>query len=309
MQRTYVPSEATSRFLFYYEFSGDGFSYDPYEIQNAGLNFSGRVRRIRLLKQGGRFGNIVTCLLHATMLARIIGVDQIEVFSFDLGPAEPVVQVQEITFSFGAFPGPYEPALVGDFFNTFAFEGCLQATQPHFVTETIDSYLRPVFRHHIAATEARAPDAMVLNFRSGDIFNQPPASTWYVQPPASFYTAAFEAARQHLGVTRAVLVYEDRRNPAVAATEAYLRDRGIPVQDASGGPERDLHTLLGATHIAAPFSTFTEVAVRWTPETGQVAKRESSLGAAVWPRVKHGQYSEEARACVQGEGRVGGSSG
>ena len=56
------------------------------------------------------------------------------------------------------------------------------------------------------------------------------------------------------------MVYEDRQNPAVAATEAYLRDRSIPVLDASGGPERDLHTLLGAMHIVVPFSTFTEVA-------------------------------------------------
>ena len=36
--------------------------------------------------------------------------------------------------------------------------------------------------------------------------------------------------------------------------------------------------------------------VRWTPETGQAAKRESSLGAAVWPRVRHDQYAEETWA-------------
>jgi hypothetical protein len=33
----------------------------------------------------------------------------------------------------------------------------------------------------------------------------------------------------------------------------------------------------------------------WTPESGQVAKRESCLGAAGRPRVRHGQYSLEAR--------------
>jgi hypothetical protein len=36
--------------------------------------------------------------------------------------------------------------------------------------------------------------------------------------------------------------------------------------------------------------------LRWPPEIGQVAKRESSLGAAGRPRVRHGQYSEEARS-------------
>jgi hypothetical protein len=36
--------------------------------------------------------------------------------------------------------------------------------------------------------------------------------------------------------------------------------------------------------------------MRWTPETGQVAKRQSSLGAAVWPKVRHDQYSEETQS-------------
>ena len=36
--------------------------------------------------------------------------------------------------------------------------------------------------------------------------------------------------------------------------------------------------------------------MRWTPETGQVAKRESSLGTAAWPKVRHDQHTEETRA-------------
>jgi len=36
--------------------------------------------------------------------------------------------------------------------------------------------------------------------------------------------------------------------------------------------------------------------LRWTPETGQVAKRESSLGTAGWPKVRYDQYTEETRA-------------
>jgi GT2 family glycosyltransferase/glycosyltransferase involved in cell wall biosynthesis len=259
-------SEATRRFLAYYGLNGDGFVDDPYEVQGAHPEFTGRIRRIRLLPDDRiHFGNIARSLLHATMLARVIGADQIECYQFELGPTEPIIQAQEMSFSFGPFPGPAETALAGSFFNTFVFEGCLQGAQPPFIAETIEKYLRPVFHHHVAAAEPGAADAIVLNFRSGSIFNQPPASSWYVQPPASFYAEAFETARQHLGVARAVLVYEDRRNPAVAATEAYLRDRGVPVEHASGGPERDLRSLLGAAHIAAPFSTFTEAAALLSP--------------------------------------------
>ena len=36
--------------------------------------------------------------------------------------------------------------------------------------------------------------------------------------------------------------------------------------------------------------------VRWTPKTGQVAKRESPLGAAGWPEVRVVEYSEETQS-------------
>src|SRR5690349_14181621 len=49
--------------------------------------------------------------------------------------------------------------------------------------------------------------------------------------------------------------------------------------------------------------------VRWSPKTGQVGKRESSLGTAVWPEVRLVEYTEEAHCGVQGEGRAGGDPG
>jgi len=36
--------------------------------------------------------------------------------------------------------------------------------------------------------------------------------------------------------------------------------------------------------------------MRWTPKTGQAAKRESPLGAAGWPEVRLVEYSEEAQS-------------
>src|SRR5689334_14237654 len=49
--------------------------------------------------------------------------------------------------------------------------------------------------------------------------------------------------------------------------------------------------------------------LRWSPKTGQVGKRESSLGTAVWPEVRLVEYTEEAHCGVQGEGRAGGDPG
>jgi hypothetical protein len=36
--------------------------------------------------------------------------------------------------------------------------------------------------------------------------------------------------------------------------------------------------------------------VRWSPKTGQAAKRESSLGTAGWPEVRLVEYTEEAQS-------------
>src|SRR5208282_2294936 len=33
--------------------------------------------------------------------------------------------------------------------------------------------------------------------------------------------------------------------------------------------------------------------LRWSPKTGQVAKRESPPGTVGWPKVRHGEYTEE----------------
>src|SRR3954447_16881056 len=49
--------------------------------------------------------------------------------------------------------------------------------------------------------------------------------------------------------------------------------------------------------------------VRENPKTGQVAKRESSLGTAVWPEVRLVEYTEEAQCGVQGESGAGGDPG
>src|SRR5271165_7577292 len=49
--------------------------------------------------------------------------------------------------------------------------------------------------------------------------------------------------------------------------------------------------------------------MRWTRKTGQVAKRESPLGTAGWPEVRHGEHTEETESRVQGETGPGRGAG
>src|SRR3954454_21351834 len=61
--------------------------------------------------------------------------------------------------------------------------------------------------------------------------------------------------------------------------------------------------------LAAHLSVSAARKVRENPKTGQVAKRESALGTAVWPEVRLVDYTEEAQSGVQGEGSAGGDPG
>jgi hypothetical protein len=148
---------------------------------------------------------------------------------------------------------------VGEFFNSYAFQSALSALDDEFVAETIDTVLRPLFRDKMS-TVTGSPREAVLHFRSGDIFTHPPGSTWYVQPPAAFYTRAFANLQSSFGVERATLVFEDKRNPAVEATLEAMRAAAIPVTLTDGTFDADLSALLGAHHIISSFSTFTEAA-------------------------------------------------
>ena len=143
------------------------------------------------------------------------------------GPEDVSVDAHGIRFRFAGDLPEDMPALEGEFFNSYAFQSSLSALPAGFVVETLDSFIRPLFAHRLDAAPS-SDDTAILHFRSGDIFNQPPDSTWYVQPPAAFYLRAFDNLRDTYGVNRAMLVFEDRRNPAVDAVEAMLRNAGVP---------------------------------------------------------------------------------
>ena len=52
---------------------------------------------------------------------------------------------------------------------------------------------------------------------------------------------------------------------------------------------------VGAAIIMPAVNTEAMNELRWPPEPGQVAKRESSLCSAIWPKVRHDEYTEETR--------------
>jgi len=261
-----TPQDATLAFCRRYGFN---LNYlhgpDRYTVAGAADDFDGRVNSIAILRNG-RFGNIVLQLLHASMLARQLRIEQIYGFTFQGGPNAGTIETPGLRFCFadGRTDAAPKPTLVGEFFNSYAFQSALSGLHADFVADTISTCLLPLFADRLASAEGDAQEA-VLHFRSGDIFDAPPTSIWYVQPPAAFYVSAFRNLRERGYVRRARLVFEDRRNPAVDAVEAALRAEGVPVALTDGTFDADLSALVGARHIVSSFSTFTEAAALLSP--------------------------------------------
>jgi hypothetical protein len=263
----FSPDTNLTRFAGYFGFRYDLLAgADPYAIEHADGDFSGRVEAIRIT-ENGRFGNIFYQILHAVMLARQMGAGTIVAFPFPGCPEAAEIRVEELRIVFRpeACPitppiMPKVPTLVGHFFNSFPFESALRAQPPAFVWDTIQRYMKPLFQDALGDISPVSSSTLVMSFRAGDIFSGDIVSPWYVQPPTSYFMRAVAFARAELGVRDVRLVFEDRGNPTIAAVEARLAAQGIPYAVQSASFLEDLRCLAGASHLVAPYSTFCEVA-------------------------------------------------
>jgi hypothetical protein len=216
--------------------------------------FSGRIEALHLIAVG-RFGNRFYQFLNAAMIARRLGCSEIRVDGdFDFPPC----RIRGIQFLRASDPAPAPGTrLRGVYFSYRGFDRLIEPLDAWFIEDTIQHVVAPLFE---SPQRDLGANSMVLHFRSGDVFSG--AGGWvpphYVMPPASFYTRAFEFARERFGVTQAQIVYEDRANPAIASVERYFDSRNIAFRSQSGSIEEDAATLQGARHLVIPYGSFGE---------------------------------------------------
>ncbi len=220
------------------------------------------MRAIRLLEKG-RFGNVLLQIFHATLLARQLGCSEIEVFAFEGGPSGERVEVGGLTFLFPRAARPAasdRPTLVGHFFNSYPFESALRAAPSKEAATLVQQALRHLFGPIWRGAPAAGDRTAVVHFRAGDVFVDPNVSPWYAQPPASYYVTAVSHLVATAGVEDALLVFENRGNPAIELTEAWLRQSNIPFRTQSLDLASDARALATATHLVASVSTLCEAA-------------------------------------------------
>lgn len=280
-----IPTDiAILRFAAFYGFDANYLTgSDSYRIESAGPDFDGMIRCIRIT-ENGRFGNIVYQIMNAVLLGNVIGCNEIELFPFAAGPSEGI---EAGGFSFKFRPADSacadRPTLVGHFFNSYPLGTALRVLDGARAWVVLNPVLAGLFHHIIEPAGAAATwrpsgsQLIVAHFRAGDIFASNydenlgrkwwggVVNPWYVQPPASYYVAAIQAALASSAFSEVRLVFEDRSNPSIDVVECQLRERGIPVVCQSADLATDLITLVSADHLVASTSTLVEIAALLSP--------------------------------------------
>lgn len=231
---------------------------NPYTIENVPAEgFDGQIQAVRVFGFG-RFGNRFYQSLTAVLLARHLGLNEVQLdFETASGLAShfvpPIRMVPQAK-------GSAVPTLAGIFFTEVGFETILEPFDATFVADTIRAFIVPFHDEFYGAGEPLGDDVLAMHFRSGDIFGDERGwvPSHYVLPPASYYTKAAEHALANRGVRSVRIVYEDDRNPTIAVVADYLARRGIPFTKQSSSLATDIGTLLSARHMVGPFGTFCE---------------------------------------------------
>jgi len=204
-----------------------------------------RVKAVAISRPAGRFGNNLMQLVHATHLARELGVDTIYVPPmpwFEAGPLpRSTADITYVDYS------DVEDIAMPSLFGTFLFEDlepAVRALDGELRQRLVGRHVSTLFRPPPPLGEPRPANHVAVHIRSGDLFDRPDPHPNFVQPPLAFYTLAlshFGAGRSRVQVT---LVYEDEGNPVIAALHTFLEEAGTPYSVSSSSLGADLSTLL-----------------------------------------------------------------
>jgi len=202
-----------------------------------------------------RFGNSIRQLTHVFALAERYGVRRIRLpgphlFYHDRQTGNPALV-------WDGSRRNSDLALSGYFLHVRALMPPLDASTEW---QIIDGRVRPMLARYLLRPDPRVgEDDLVMHFRGGDAFDTVEIRPGYWQPPLAYYRERPK---------RVWLVFDDRRNPTIAAAEETLRRRGVEVLIQSGTLADDLRVLLSARRLVASNGTFIMAVAMLSPRIG-----------------------------------------
>lgn len=204
------------------------------------------------IKADGRFGNNLTQVANAIILAEVGRFKSIRLPDFSFLSLKGQVAIGGLTFT--PFNHPHDTNqyfLEGSFYSSPESDfGVLSQGARRRV---IRNYIKPLLNlpKPIYSNEKQ----IVIHLRSGDIFDEKP-SPGYTQPPLSYYKRILSLGIQNSEIETVLMVYEDEKNPCVSELIEYLSDIDIQFKLQSGSLEDDMAYLLGAQQAVFGCGTF-----------------------------------------------------
>ncbi|MGH6893984.1 MAG: hypothetical protein ACREEP_17195 [Dongiaceae bacterium] len=230
-----------------------------YRIKNAPAEFDGTVRALHVSWTIGRFGNHVKTITHAVILARQLAIRRVYLKPLDHFEIAAPIHADGVTLlpehmleqeQAGAM-------LSGSFYHQPPFGEHMEIVREEDGAWAIRNFVRPLFRRKLQApTFAPGDTDRAIHIRAGDIFASPRPHLHYVQPPLAFYQLCVGFARERLGITRVILLYENELNPCIGALKAWPREIDLPFLVQSADLAEDLAVLMAARHCVFGTRTF-----------------------------------------------------
>jgi len=221
-------------------------------VSDLGL-FYGKDRLVGLrVKPYGRMGNNLLQISNAILLARALGLNHVQM------PQTQFLNLPEPVTMHGLTLLPPEQDIKD--LGGFITSGFFRETRLEPIGATMELRRQVIQRYivphlTIQTKPSERKDCLAVHLRSGDVFGDRPHPS-YVQPPLAFYKHVIEDARERLGITRVLLVFEDRKNPCVDSLEKYVVQSGLTLEMQSGTFLEDVSALMSAKNLAFGYGTF-----------------------------------------------------
>lgn len=220
----------------------------PYALESG----TGESYGLRLTKYG-RYANNLFGAATATGLARALGWRWVQLCRIDFLRPFETLEIDGVTLLHPDTPPPHDVRfLTGPYFERTDFGPWISQLKRSDILKIIMSSVRPALD---IPTVDVPDDQLVIHIRAGDVFKASPHPR-YAQPPLSFYTLVIEALRDAGEINSVCLVFEDTKNPCVAALSDYLARTGLPYRTQSGSFADDAAVIFGARRVVFGVGTF-----------------------------------------------------
>ena len=222
--------------------------YVPYTLDDGpGDTFGIRLRKF------GRYANNLFSAANAIELARKLGWRWVQLGDIDFLGTFETLEIDGVTLLHPSAPLPEGVRfLSGPYFRRADFGDWIAHLDRRDILKIIAASVRPALQIPMADVP---DDQLVIHIRSGDVFKVRPHPN-YAQPPLSFYTLVIEALRAAGEINSVCLVFENTRNPCIAALCEYLDRTGTPYRTQSGTFAEDGAVIFGARRVAFGVGTF-----------------------------------------------------